>query len=58
MSLIGSTSFSFAQNMMQDFQNTILNSQWQRLQQMPQEWDSKLVICFLVIKTWDGMEKS
>ena len=26
MSLIGSTSFSFAQNMMHDFQNTILNS--------------------------------
>ena len=28
MSLIGSTSFSFAQNMMHDCQNTVLNSLW------------------------------
>ena len=28
MSLIGSTSFGFAQNTTQDFQNTVLNSQW------------------------------
>ena len=27
-SLIGSTSFSFAQNTIQDFQNTVLNSWW------------------------------
>ena len=26
MSLIGSTSFGFAQNMIRDFQNTVLNS--------------------------------
>ena len=28
MSLMGSTSFGFAQNMIHDFQNTVLNSQW------------------------------
>ena len=37
MRLIGSTSFGFAQNMMHDFQNTILNSWWHCLEQMPQK---------------------
>ena len=37
MSLKGSTSFGFAQNMMHDFQNTILNSKWHCLRQMPQK---------------------
>ena len=36
ISLIGPTSFSFAQNKMHDFQNTILNSLWHCLPQMPQ----------------------
>ena len=38
MSLIGSTSFNFAQNTMHDFQNTVLNSEWHCLRQMPQKW--------------------
>ena len=37
-SLIGSTSFGFAQNTRYDFQNTVLNSQWHCLWQMPQKW--------------------
>ena len=37
MSLPGSTSFSFAQNMIHDFQYTILSSQWHCLRQMPQK---------------------
>ena len=41
MSIIRSTSFGFAQNTIHDFQNTILNSKWHCLQQMPQ----KHVIC-------------
>ena len=28
MSLLGSTSFGFAQNTRHDFQNTVLNSKW------------------------------
>ena len=35
MSLIGSTSFDFAQNTIHDFQNTVLHSWWHRLRQMP-----------------------
>ena len=37
MSLIGSTSFGFAQNTIHDFQNTVLNSKWHCLRQMPQK---------------------
>ena len=37
MSLIGSTSFGFAQNTKHDFQNTVLNSQC--LRQMPKKND-------------------
>ena len=37
MSLIGSTSFGFAQNTIHDFQNTLLNSLWHCLRQMPQK---------------------
>ena len=37
MSLIGSTSFGFAQNTIHDFQNTVLNSLWHCLQQFPQK---------------------
>ena len=37
MSLIGSTSFGFAQNTMHYFQNTVLNSKWHCLRQMPQK---------------------
>ena len=37
MSLIGSTSFGFAQNTKHDFQDTVLNSQWHCLRQMPQK---------------------
>ena len=40
MSLIGSTSFGFAQNTMHDFQNTVLNSKWHSLRQMPQKQQS------------------
>ena len=36
MSLIGSTSFDFAQNTIHDFQNTVLNSLWHCLRQMPE----------------------
>ena len=32
MSVIGSTSFGFAQNTIHDFQNTVLISRWQMLQ--------------------------
>ena len=39
MSLIGSTSFGFAQNTMHDFQNTVLNSWWHCFRQMPQKND-------------------
>ena len=49
MSLIGSTSFSFAQNTTHDFQNSILNSQWNCLRQMPQKLQhlsqSEVVVC-------------
>ena len=38
MSLIESTSFDFAQITMHDFQNTVLNSLWHCLRQMPQKW--------------------
>ena len=37
MSLIGSTSFGFAQNTMHDFQNTVLNSYSHFIRQMPQK---------------------
>ena len=37
MSLIGSTSFGFAQNTMHDFQNTVFNSKWHCPRQMPQK---------------------
>ena len=37
LSLIGSTSFGFAQNTTHDFQNTVLNSEWQCLRQVPQK---------------------
>ena len=37
MSLIRSTSFGFAQNAIHGFQNTVLNSQWHCLRQMPQK---------------------
>ena len=37
MSLIGSASFGFAQNTMHDFRNTVLNSWWHCLRQMPQK---------------------
>ena len=36
MSLLGSTSFGFAQNTIHDFQNTVLNSSWPCFRQMPQ----------------------
>ena len=36
-SLIGSTSFGFAQNTIHDFQNTVINSSWHCLRQMPQK---------------------
>ena len=36
MSLIGFTSFSLAQNMMHNFQNTVLNSSCHCLRQVPQ----------------------
>ena len=36
-SLTGSTSSSFAQNTIHDFQNTVLNSWWHRLRQRPQK---------------------
>ena len=36
MSLIGSTSFGFAQNTIHGFQNTVLNTKWHCLRQMPQ----------------------
>ena len=35
LSLIGSTSFGFAQNTLHDFGNTVLNSEWHCLYQMP-----------------------
>ena len=35
--LKGSTSFSFAQNTIYDFQNTVLNTYWHCLRQMPQK---------------------
>ena len=38
MSLIRSTSFGFAQNTIDDFQNTVLNSQWHCLRKMPHNW--------------------
>ena len=38
MSLKGSTSFGFAQNMIHGFQNTLLNSYWHCLRQMPQNY--------------------
>ena len=44
MSLIGSTSFGFAQNMMHDFQNTVLNSLWHCLRQMPQKLLLKTIV--------------
>ena len=37
MSLIRCTSFGFAQNTKHDFQNTVLNSWWHCLRQMPQK---------------------
>ena len=37
MRLIGSTAFGFAQNMIHDFQNTVLKSKWHCLRQMPQK---------------------
>ena len=37
MTLTGSTSFGFAQNMIHDFQNTVLNLLWHCLRQMPQK---------------------
>ena len=37
ISLIGSTSFGFAQNTIHDFQNTVLNSYWHCLRQTPQK---------------------
>ena len=40
-SLIGSTSFGFAQNTIEDFQNTVLNSKWHCLRQMPQKHGDK-----------------
>ena len=43
MCLIGSTFFGFAQNTIHDFQNTVLNSLWHCLRQMPQRKLSKRV---------------
>ena len=37
MSLIGSASFGFAQNTIPDSQNTVLNTWWHCLRQMPQK---------------------
>ena len=37
MNLVGSTSFGFAQNTTHDCQNTVLNSKWHCLRQMPQK---------------------
>ena len=37
ISIIGSTSFGFAQNTILDFQNTVLNSWWHCLRQTPQK---------------------
>ena len=38
MILIGSTSFGFVQNTIHVFQNTVLNSYWHCLRQMPQKF--------------------
>ena len=35
MSLLGPNTFGFAQNTLHDFQNTVLNSWWYSLRQMP-----------------------
>ena len=40
ISFIGSTSFGFAQNTINDFQNTVLNSYWHCLRQTPQKKSS------------------
>ena len=45
-SLLGSTSFGFAQDTIQDFQSTILNSLWHGLQQMQQKLAVKGEILF------------
>ena len=41
---MGSTSFNFAQNEINDFQNTILNAWLHCLQQMPQKLNRKVDI--------------
>ena len=41
MCLLGSTSFGFAQNTIHAFQNTVLNSLWHFLRQMPQNYLEK-----------------
>ena len=64
MSLIGSTSFGFAQNTMHDFQNTVFNSYWHCLQQMPQKKTPKFqtvskIQLFgkeYILTTWQGVK--
>ena len=42
------TSFGFAQNTIHDFRNTILNSWWHSLQQMPQKVSTCVSLCNLI----------
>ena len=48
MSLIGSISLGFAQNTMHDFQDTVLNTQWHCLPQMPQKGSPKDHLCQII----------
>ena len=41
MCLMGSTFFDFAQNTIHDFQNTVLNSWWRCLRQMPRKGENE-----------------
>ena len=44
MSLIGSAFCGFAQNTIHGFQNTLINSQWHCLRQMPQKRTENLIL--------------
>ena len=44
MSLIGSISFGFAQNTIHYFRNTVLNSYWYCLPQMPQKYRIEFIV--------------
>ena len=49
LSLLGSSSFGFAQNTMHEFQNTVLNSKWYCLRQLPQKKHFEKYFCVLEI---------